>query len=61
MVKIKRRELLLKDILETNEDNMPFDLEVALENVMDGNKGGSTISHLDNLVYDVFQRRLARG
>lgn len=35
---------------------MPFDLEVALENVMDGNMGASTISHLDSLVYDAFQR-----
>lgn len=54
MVKGKHRELLLKDILETNEDYMPFDLEVALENVMDGNKGASTISHLDDIIYDAF-------
>lgn len=54
MVRSKHRELLLKDILETNGDNMPFDLEVALENVMDGNKGASTISHLDDIIYDAF-------
>lgn len=48
------RKLLLKDFLETNEDNIPFHLDVALENVMDGNKG-STIAHFDDLFYEVFQ------
>lgn len=46
--------LRLKDFLETNEDNIPFYLDVALENVIDGNKG-STIAHLDDLFYEVFQ------
>lgn len=53
-MKKEGRKLLLKDFLETNEDYMPFHLDVALENVMDGNKG-STIAHLDDLFYEVFQ------
>lgn len=53
-MKKEGKTLRLKDFLETNEDNIPFHLDVALENVMDGNKG-STIAHLDDLFYEVFQ------
>lgn len=53
-MKKEGKKLLLKDFLETDEDNIPFHLDVVMENVMDGNKG-TTIAHLDNLIYDVFQ------
>ena len=53
-MKKEGKMLLLKDFLETDEDNIPFHLDVALENVLDGNKG-TTIAHLDDLIYDAFQ------
>lgn len=52
------KKLLLKDFLEIRELDLCVHpgLEMALENVMDGNVGASALYHLDNLCYDVFQR-----
>ena len=49
--------LLLKDFLETRnlEECWFQELELALENVKDGNIGSSALYHLDNLCYSVFQ------
>lgn len=57
MMKQQEKRLLLKDILDTRElDSCVHDeLEMALENVMDGNVGASALCHLDNLCYDVFK------
>ena len=57
-MKQQDRELLLKDFLDTRELDacVHHGLEMALENVMDGNVGASALYHLDNLCYDVFRR-----
>ena len=54
----KEQQLLLKDLLETEElDSCAHSgLELALENVEDGNADTYALYHLDNLCYDVFQR-----
>ena len=56
-MKQRVKKLLLKDFLETRELDscVHHGLEMALENVMDGNVGASALYHLDNLCYDVFQ------
>ncbi len=56
-MKKRKKGLLLKDFLETNnlEEGGSFELEVALENVMDGSVGSSPLYHLDNQCFDVFQ------
>lgn len=53
----KEHVLLLKDFLETRnlEECWFQELELALENVMDGNIGSSALYHLDNMCYSVFQ------
>lgn len=53
----KEQVLLLKDFLETrNLEQCRFqELQLALENVMDGNIGSSALYHLDNLCYEVFE------
>lgn len=57
-MKQQDRKLLLKDFLDTRELDscVHYGLEMALENVLDGNIGASALYHLDNLYYDVFQR-----
>lgn len=57
MMKQQDRKLLLKDFLDTRELDscIHHELEMALEDVMDGNLGTSTLYHLDNLCYDVFK------
>lgn len=54
----QERSLLLKDFLESRELDscVHSGLEMALENVEDGNVGASALYHLDNLYYDVFQK-----
>lgn len=57
-MKQQDRKLLLKDFLDTRELDscVHYGLEMALENVLDGNIGASALYHLDNLYYDVFRR-----
>lgn len=56
-MKQRVKKLLLKDFLETRELDscIHYGLEMALENVMDGNIGASALYHLDSLCNDVFQ------
>lgn len=56
-MKQRVKKILLKDFLETRklDSCVHHGLEMALENVMDGNVGASALYHLDNLCYDVFQ------
>lgn len=51
------KTLKLKDFLETRdlESSKYCWLDMALENVMDGNIGASALGQLDNLYYEVFQ------
>lgn len=57
-MKKKELKLLLKDFLETrNLEECIFqqELDMALENVQDGNIGQSALYHLDNMCYEVFK------
>ncbi len=56
-MKIKK-SLLLKDFLEVeNIENCKFcELELACENIIDGDSKRDILYHLDNLCYDAFKR-----
>ncbi len=53
---MKKKDLKLKDFLDTDYLGNPkfFDIEIALENVIDGNRGDSVLYHLNNLWHKAF-------
>lgn len=52
-----RQELLVNSFLNPGlEEDLPLELEISKENVMDGNPELFSLYHLDNLCYDSFKK-----